>query len=200
MSTEESVLERLNALEKQNRRMKQIGVAVIMIAASLLVMAQKQPTNRTVEANEFVLRDSSGDVRSKWSMTQEGPRLSLLDSEGKERVGVYCRDAFGRGGITFLDPNSGTPSSMFPNSMFLIGPSGKSGPGIYMTQAGSFINLGTSQEKSQNPFIEIADKEGFRATLGSTDLGTERTGETHQTSAASVILFGKDKKVLWKAP
>jgi hypothetical protein len=29
---------------------------------------------------------------------------------------------------------------------------------------------------------------------------TPRTGETHKTSAASLVLFDKDKNVIWKAP
>ncbi len=38
------------------------------------------------------------------------------------------------------------------------------------------------------------------AKIGSTELETPRTGETHKTSAASVVLFGKDGKALWTAP
>jgi hypothetical protein len=195
MSTEDSILERLNALEKQNRWMKRIGVAAIVIAASLLVMGQKAAVNRTIEANEFLLRDSNGTVRSKWVVTQDGPRLLLLDGNGKERVVMYC-NAFGGGGL-------GLGGIAFPGyggaatSMGFIGPTDKTGPLIMMTQAESSIHLAT---REGNPLIGIEDKEGFSATVGSTDLVTERTGETHQTSAASVILFGKDKKILWKAP
>lgn len=46
----------------------------------------------------------------------------------------------------------------------------------------------------------VEDKEGFSAVVGNADLVTPRTGETHQTSAASVVLFDKDKKVIWSAP
>jgi len=34
----------------------------------------------------------------------------------------------------------------------------------------------------------------------STGLLTPHTGETHKTSAASVVLFGKAGKVIWSAP
>ncbi len=50
------------------------------------------------------------------------------------------------------------------------------------------------------PRIEIIDDEGFQAVLGSTGTVETRTGRTNQTSAASLILFGKDKEVLWSAP
>lgn len=50
------------------------------------------------------------------------------------------------------------------------------------------------------PRITIIDDEGFQAVLGSTGTVETRTGRTNQTSAASLILFGKDKEVLWSAP
>ena len=48
--------------------------------------------------------------------------------------------------------------------------------------------------------LRLQDKEGFGTHIGRTDLATPRTGETHKTSAASLVLFGKDGKVLWSAP
>jgi hypothetical protein len=48
--------------------------------------------------------------------------------------------------------------------------------------------------------LSIADPNGFRSVIGSVDLEAPRTGERHKTSAASVVLFGKDGKVLWSAP
>jgi hypothetical protein len=48
--------------------------------------------------------------------------------------------------------------------------------------------------------VYVEDADGFAATLGVTDLVTPRTGETHKTSAASLVLFNKDKNVIWKAP
>ena len=48
--------------------------------------------------------------------------------------------------------------------------------------------------------VLVHDTDGFAATLGVTDLLTSRTGEKHKTSAASLILFDKEKNVLWRAP
>ena len=50
------------------------------------------------------------------------------------------------------------------------------------------------------PSIRILDNEGFEAVLGSTSTVETRTGRTNQTSAASLILFGKDRRVIWSAP
>jgi hypothetical protein len=224
MTTDESILERLNALEKQNRWMKRIGAAVIMIAASLLVMVQKAAVNRTVQANEFVLRDSDGTVRSKWFMTTAGPELSLLDASGRDRVTFEVHQD-GSPTISLWGPN-GSVSITGPRIVLAGG-----GGTVDLAIAGGYSSLMFTRDKldlmlglwpraaqdviefqmtngggrvsfdvSDSPSIRIQDKEGFEAAVGSTDPITERTGETHQTSAASVTLFSKDKKILWKAP
>jgi hypothetical protein len=49
--------------------------------------------------------------------------------------------------------------------------------------------------------LELSDDAGFKSSLGETkNLVTVRTGESHQTSAASLLLFDKDTNVIWKAP
>lgn len=55
---------------------------------------------------------------------------------------------------------------------------------------------------SDSPVIEIADGKGSYMDLGSTSLVVQRTGTTEETSAASIVMFGNDKKhhVIWQAP
>ncbi|MBI3895033.1 MAG: hypothetical protein HY313_03790 [Acidobacteria bacterium] len=50
----QAIVERLEKLEKQNRRMMQAGALILVVAASVLLMGQA-PSYRVVEANEFVL-------------------------------------------------------------------------------------------------------------------------------------------------
>jgi hypothetical protein len=73
----EDIQGRLAELEKQNRRFKQLGVAGLVGVTLLLVMAQA-PAKKTVEANEFILRDDSGNIRAKLFMTaKQTTNLSL---------------------------------------------------------------------------------------------------------------------------
>ena len=51
-----TVMNRLERLEKQNRRIKQIGALALILLGSVFLMGQASPP-RTVEANEFVLKD-----------------------------------------------------------------------------------------------------------------------------------------------
>ena len=48
--------------------------------------------------------------------------------------------------------------------------------------------------------IRLADAEGFSLVLGTTELETPLTGETHKSSAASLVMIDKNEKVIWRAP
>jgi hypothetical protein len=87
---------RLLKLENQNRRFKQLGVTALIVLVSVVVMAQV-PSGKTVEANEFILRDGSGTVRARLSMdeTRSGSEMVLLDEKGRPRIkleggGEHC--------------------------------------------------------------------------------------------------------------
>ncbi len=56
----QSVTERLEKLERQNRRMKRAGVMALIVVGAILLMGQTAPKSRTIEAetlaaHEFVL-------------------------------------------------------------------------------------------------------------------------------------------------
>lgn len=312
MSSQETALEevrvRLVKLERQNRRLKQMGAVALIAAASLFLMGQAS-SKKTVEANEFILRDDSSNVRARLSMNvpagaapgfPAGPQLVLFDEKGKERVklmavagwdaGLMLYDAEGRNRGSFTESDafdigpvlmlldkkgnlqtrlrghevltgeiatvqvearefimkddSGnvrarlamdrgpTATTDAGPQMVLLDASGKErvklaaagrdagliGLTLYDTEGrsrGSFLeidpldigpilmlqdkngNTGTSLNYGQ---VHVSDEEGFAASLGATELITPRTGETHKTSAASLVLFDKNKNVLWKAP
>jgi len=50
------------------------------------------------------------------------------------------------------------------------------------------------------PNLTIDDNEGYSTVLGRPDLLLTKTGKREQTPAASLVLFDKDKNVLWSAP
>lgn len=64
--------------------------------------------------------------------------------------------------------------------------------------AGRFF-VGTD-ENSGGPSVTVEDKDGYSGALGRTELEAIGTGRKTRTPAASVVLFGKNKKVLWSAP
>jgi hypothetical protein len=84
---------RLLKLEKQNRRFKQLGIAALIVPTLLLVMGQAA-SKKTVEANEFILKDGKGNVRVKLAMSDTAagaaPEIVVFDEKGKTsmRVGL----------------------------------------------------------------------------------------------------------------
>jgi hypothetical protein len=74
MPTPESSLEalanRIAKLEVQNQRLKKMGIASL-VAAAVIAMG-RAPIKKVIEANEFVLQDSSGKARAKLLMDSSG--------------------------------------------------------------------------------------------------------------------------------
>jgi hypothetical protein len=300
--TLEEICERLSNLEKQNRRLKRSGAAALIVAASLALLGQT-PARKTVEANEFILRDSDGRVRARLGTVSANPgasypkavqfqlfdpkgtervdlsdgiglvpSLSLYDLEGKERASLM--EAFGQGGmLIFTDEKRNQTARVGPTDvkagdveatdsfalfdeggnlrarLFMTarsttemtipgstekvpvtaGPSPtlffydqkgelkaafddgdvafyepKGGDGLHSLFGHGFLALlGDSRNAGTflTPYnLEVVDDQGFYAQLGIAALETPGTGETHKTSAASLVLFNKNKNVIWRAP
>lgn len=47
--------------------------------------------------------------------------------------------------------------------------------------------------------FDLSDKDGFTTSIGN-GVQAAKNGQVKKTSAASVTLFNKDRKVLWTAP
>lgn len=205
----EDIQGRLLKLEKQNRRFKQLGVAALIVPALLLLMGQA-PSKKTVEANEFVLRDDGGNIRARLFMTPKiGPdrpeaMLALYDDKGRPSTSLSdtalafpkFNSSFGAD-LHFFRPVSGGGVTVGPSGVSILGPQGAEtrlgSTDIHILDEG-FLTVLTREG------VGVTDPQGFEATLGVADLVTPRTGENSKTSAASLLLFDKNKNVIWKAP
>jgi hypothetical protein len=192
---------RVERLEKQNRRMKRTGVVAILSAVVLLVSGQAKVDNKkTIEANEFVLKDENGAVRAKLGMgfvfpLKDAPGLVLYNEGGHERAAVAASE---EQALIRLS-SSGSITSSTSSSMW-AGVPGKDGSGVGVTGPSGVIRMNLDGVVYSGPQIGLQDKEGYETQIGKTDLVVTKTGKTEQTSAASVVMFNKEKKVLWSAP
>jgi len=191
MTNEHGTIEqRLEKLERQNRRMKLAGVGALVIAAAFLLMGQASGTRTQdeVRARSFVLVDAQGKQRATLDMYTDQPRLALSDTNGKIRVAL----AISQGGpaLALVDANGKATASLFVTP---------DGPLLDMLGANSMQAV-TLEIPAHGPEFKMNDANGFETDIGATDLITPTSGETHTTSAASIVLIGKDKKVLWSAP
>ena len=99
---ETSVHERLEKLEKQNRRLKRAGLVVMVLAGATLLIGQAKPQVQwKVEAERFVLMDANGKLRAELGMAEHGPHLAFYDAEGTRRavLGIVQKGP----GLFFLD-------------------------------------------------------------------------------------------------
>jgi len=182
----DAVLVRLSRLEKQNRRLKWMGVIALAAVSAIFLTGQAAPAPRTVEAEKFVLKDSQGNVRGWMSTIGKGSELTLgnVNAQPMMRLVVSTDSSdlhlFGgpKSGLN-LSIDSGNPD------ISLVAPQGNGQARIAFGEHG--------------PSFTLQDAEGF-----STIVGVATTEETanHMSgiSGASILLLDKDKKVIWQAP
>ena len=135
------------------------------------------------QGSSIVLRDSEGRERAKlWASAGEGFEL-----HGLSPIGTIKLDS-----TNLLFSNSAAR----PQVWLSVGPQATA------LSLSDFHNevWANLVAATNGPRVGISDKTGFSATLGSTELGRQGTGETVRTSAASVVLSGRDGKVIWRAP
>ena len=82
-----ALVERIRKVERENRRMKRLALALLILPSVLLLMAQS-PATQVVVASQFVLKDASGHTRARlWfgPKPTKSPKAALLtfyDSTG----------------------------------------------------------------------------------------------------------------------
>jgi hypothetical protein len=172
-------MSRLERVEKENRRMKQAALGVVVIVCSVFLMGQVRP-NRTIEAQRFVVKDSNGKVRAAFGMEDNDPKGATL--------------AIGSAGLTVAGEEERYTVYLHGGDIAWLILSSK--------ESTDYINarVGPPDNSLPSPQLSVGDRDGYSTDIGHTDLVTTRTGEKHHTSAASVVMIGKDKKTLWSAP
>ncbi len=157
-------------------------------------MAQTR-SKKTVEANEFILRDDGGKVRAKLSMNPGEsvypayPSLVMFDDKGRQRVQIEGDET--ASGLSLNDSQGRSRASFFELWDHV---------GIRLENENGTATTQLEEGKVSSNQIETSDADGFRAILGTADLTTPRTGERYKTSAASLVLLDKKDNVIWKAP
>lgn len=201
----QSLRERLERLEKQNRWFKRAAAAALLAAAAMIVMGQTRPT-RTVTASKFVLLDSQDRTRAvlQTDLNGTGSALTFMDATGRKRL--VLAGGTGPVGNTFAYVELGEDAA---TGQYVLASTGDHG-GATLSDGGLVVRAFPSTGKAGSvmlqgpgpggPALELTDSEGYTADLGVTGIVIPGTGEKRTTSAASLVLFGKDRKVIWQAP
>lgn len=228
MENIEPLRQQVAVLERRLRRI-QGAIGIILLALTATIVMAQTASKRVLTANEFVLRDSAGVDRAKLGLERGGASLTIFDSQRRMRVRLSEGlagdgrsptsdeagqiDLYGGGGrmvnlhtgsdgsrLLFWRVNE-SPGTGLTSEINLSGesvePGVSGGPRLAM---GSPSNARHIVIDAGAPQIRVMDGEGFETHIGSTDLIVTQTGTTSKTSAASLVLFDKNKKVLWSAP
>lgn len=166
--TVQALAERVGKLEAQNRRLRKAAITALVAASAVAVMGQAR-TSRVLEANELVLRDTSGTVRVRLSVdtanraaldfydeknhisaSLEGghePFLTLSRAGTNEQVQLGANRAFYGLGLYEKEIRAGFSVQNGIPGIELYDESGKPRVAIQTTKTGDFILLGTTADK-----------------------------------------------------
>lgn len=178
--------ERLAKLEKQNRRLQGALLGTLIVFSTIILMGQAAPSPRILEAQKFVLKDGNGNVRGWMGVIGNGSELNLGNANQHPMISLEVSNDAGdlhfygsrRSGMN-LGINSGHPS------VSIVGADGVGSTGIA---------FGTN-----GPSVRLEDANGFATVIGSWQI-ENADRQAQQTTAASLVLLDRNKKVLWKTP
>lgn len=218
--TDKEFARRLEKLERDNRRLKRIAAAGIAMAAVLGVIysvacssgrnsAVVKPGAENVTAREFDVVDGAGKVRVKIAMDCASadncqPSIKMFDQDGNPVTSIGAGTMSVTGGAetaTLLSDHlqfSVASKDSKPRVTAELG-SGTGGGGLLSLMGN---DAGYIRVNANSPSIEIKDSQGYMMDLGAVDLTAVVSGQTSQTTADSIVMFGNDKKhhLIWRAP
>ena len=200
------IVSRIERLEEQNRRLKRGALACLVAIASFGLMGQAQrkstrapaPTPapapaipKKIEAESFILKDANGRVRAELSITGTGPSLKLRDQSGTALVTLSLNDEKPAGPFLLLSD----PQHHAGLSMSVLGGAG-SQLSLTGERADIQAHIGVTPDGTA---LVLTDQDGFTTNIGN-GVQPSKGGQIKKTSAASITLFSKNRKVLWSAP
>jgi len=166
-------------------------VAILQISGPRSTRSERTGV-RVVEATQVVLRDENGQQQVQLSATKNGPRLEFSMPSGKVRAALELTPSLGS--FVFYDTQGEELADLSVGS--LDGTAHTSTLELFDGNRKTSARLDVNQF---GPQLKLSDSAGYAATVGHTVL-EGRSGETHDTSAASVLLSDKAGNVIWRAP
>jgi len=183
------------------------ALAWAAIGAASRAQAQKaDETMRVISANEFVLKDPSGEVRAALGMANGKPGLALYDKDGKARASLELGKN-GEPALTLYDRD------------------GKARADLHLDERGAFLNLveengkslatlgvGKSPEYGEVlPLLALTDHSGTMRALVQVEKerpslllfdrdGKRRAGLGVYEDGPKIQLTDEDGQVTWGAP
>jgi hypothetical protein len=194
---------RIEKLERQNRLFQRGALTCMIALVSVGLLGQtKHPRKAAptpaapvvpekIEAGSFIMKDSNGKIRAELSMAATGPTFKLLDESGTPLLRLSLNDSSPQGPMmSFSDPQHHAGVSL----------SVLDGMGSQLSLVGARPDIQARMEVApEGTSLEISDADGFTTSIGN-GVQVSKGKQPKKTTAASVTLYGKDRKLLWSTP
>jgi hypothetical protein len=125
-------------------------------------------------------------------MTGTGPGLKLRDEAGTALVTLSLNDSAPQGPILLMSD---------PQHKAGVSVSVLSGNGSQLSLVGERPDIQARMAVAPaGTSFEMSDAEGFTTSIGNGLQTAKSNKQPKQTTAASITLYGKDRKLLWSTP
>jgi hypothetical protein len=196
---------RIERLERQNRLFRRGALTCLITLVSVGLMGQTKHPHKAapattaaapvipekIEAGSFIMKDSNGKIRAELSMAGTGPTFKLRDENGTPLITLSLNDSSPQGPLMlFSDPqhHAGVSVSVLE------------GMGSQLSLVGERPDIQARMEVApEGTSFEMSDANGFATSIGN-GIQASKGKQPKKTTAASVTLYGKDRKVLWSTP
>ena len=179
------LLERLEKLERSNRRLKLAGLVLVVGLAAIGVMGQARPL-QTVEAQEFVVKDAGGVVRARLGASQSAASLNLFHEGG--RASLVVSGGRGQGAHLAISDAAGKIKGLL-----LLNPETV---GLYMSPVDA-----TGPPKAPRVVFEILNQgPGGFALYDRNGQTRVRFGADSDDGTSQATILDASGRLVWKAP
>ena len=142
---------RVDRLERENRRLKRLGVTALVVAGLIVGLGQARPRQpEEVRATKFVLVDEGGQQRATLGIENGGPALVLEDTTGRGVVQLQVPKIPDKPSLYLRDPRE---SARVELAMTM------NGPVLHFTdKTGTRVRLAANELNA--PLAAIYDEDG----------------------------------------
>lgn len=196
----------VSELEKRVFRLQALVCVILLLLLAMLLSGFAQSAPEEIKAQRFTLVDKNGKTAA--SILERGSLGVAISVKGNGRDYSYLFDSLGCLSLRTTDVTQYAALCSNTLGASLSLDTGQESY-IVLNSANSsmaYISINTRTgahgEFSINPYpnLTLKDSQGFESRLGVSSTETTRTGESHKTSAASLVFFDKDGKVIEKFP
>ena len=197
----DTLIQRVHRLEHTVLWWRGGTIAALSLIVALLLMGQAPRSAKSIVAEDFLLRDSSGVIRARLGLVEGSPSLALLDNTKHARLSLLL-DANGSPSLIMADSARNVRMLLSAKSngpSLILGDSNnrdrlhlsvfKDQPTIMLKDTNGELRLGLSAAEDQAS-LSFFSKEGLlRASIEADPQGTP-----------SINLLNRTQQVIWKAP